>query len=648
MTSAPPQAVPKGLNMTHGQVLRALSGLLLGMFVTMIANTLVSTSLPQIVSDLHGTQTSYTWVVTGTLLATTISTPIWGKLSDITNRKVLLQVSLIVFVLASAAAGFSESPTTLIACRVFQGLGAGGMQALSQIVMADILSPRERGRYMGLFGGVMAVATVGGPLIGGWITDTFSWHWNFYLSLPFAIVAVIMLQKTLHLPPVDKTKKTSIDYLGIVLLSGGIALLLIWVSLAGNQTSVDAGSAQFTWASVQTLWMLVGSAVLLAAFIFDQLKAKDPLLDLHLFKNRTFTLSTVGSIAVGVAMFGCTVYLSQLMIMSRGASPSMAGLMTIPMMAGMLVISTLVGAIITRTGVWKPYMIFGSALLVAAMLLIGSTHYDTNYWLLATYMFLMGSGVGMIMQNLTLVVQNAVSPAQIGVATSTVSFFRTMGGTIGVSWLGAQLANKIPSLLGDRSDDLSAAMGTLAKQDPATAKSFSDAIANNQIPNPADMPDILRPIFESVYGDGIAHLFTVAAPIAVVTLLCVIFLPNLSLSHQTRSERQADQDAAANTGAVLVSGNAFTDTATGAVPVVHAADAAQDGAAAETRRGGVATVEAEHDDATDHGKHEAPVEPDAEPAVNPDEHGKHADAPEAPVAEPRPEEDGDEHHGRHV
>jgi len=710
MTSAPAQAAPGGLKMTHGQVLRALTGLLLGMFVTMLANTLVSTSMPRIIADLDGTlnQTHYTWVLTATLLATTISTPIWGKLADLTNRKVLLQISLVLFVVATAAAGFSQSSEMLIACRVFQGMGAGGMQALSQIVMADILSPRERGKYMGLFGGVMALATVGGPLIGGWVTDTFSWHWNFFLSLPFAALALIMLQKTLHLPDLKHQGKTKIDYLGIVLLSAGVSLLLIWVSLAGNDTAVAAGQKQFAWASAQTVWMLAGSAVLLIAFVITELRVADPLIRLALFKNRTFTLSTIGSVAVGVAMFGCTVYLSQLFIMSRGATPSEAGLMTIPMMAGMLVISTLVGAIITRTGVWKPYMIFGGVLLIGAMYLIGTTHYDTAYWILGSYMFLMGAGVGMIMQNLVLVVQNAVNPQDLGVATSTVSFFRTMGGTLGVSWLGALLANKVPELLQDRTSDLKAALMQLAQQDPAAAKGFQDAMTSGKIPNPGDMPGAIRPIFESIYGDGIAHLFTMAAPIAIITLICIIFLPNLSLSQKTRSERQATEDL--GTGSMPV----FAQTATGAVPVVTVAegssqpgtssvatavaerpadgspvpdDAASSGADASGEASSEGSAEASVDasvgaasleDSAHEGEHAAAVPTDAALSGSHlsgdhgkheagEEHGKHA-APVDPVtgepaaAEPiaseasaesveSPEGDGtegDEQHGRHL
>lgn len=626
MTSAPPETAPaKAAPMTHRQVLQALSGLLLGMFVSMIANTVVSTSMPTIVHDIDGSQADYTWVITAALLATTVSTPIWGKLADLFNRKVLLQLSLIIFVASSAVAGFSSSPEMLITMRVFQGLGGGGMAALSQIVMADIISPRERGRYMGLFGAVMAVGTVGGPLLGGWITDNMGgltpdgmgWRFNFFVAVPFAVAALFLLQKTLHLPQLEK-RKVSIDYLGIVFLGAGVSLLLIWVSMAG-----DSQSASFKWASMETVWMTGGAVLLLLAFVITELRVKEPLIDLGLFKNRTFTLAVVASISVGLAMFGAAVYLSQYMIMARGATPTMAGVMTIPMMAGLLVISTVVGALITRTGKWKRYVVAGSALLTLSLVLLGTIHYDTNYWLVALYMFVMGSGLGMVMQNLVLVVQNAVSPRELGVASSAVTFFRSLGGTIGVWWLGAMLANKLPSLLGERKADLENAAAELAKTDPAAAKAYGEMLASGQLPTPASMPETIRPIFEWAYGDALAHVFLLAAPLAVVTLIAVIFLPNLSLSRQTRSERaDAEKEDSAEGEPVLATplaatGPALTgaDLSQGTVP-----DADGPGHGAHRAAGGSGVMTAPEPEATD--------------APNPASSGL--------------PEDGREHHGRHL
>ncbi|MWJ23582.1 MFS transporter, partial [Clavibacter michiganensis subsp. michiganensis] len=416
-------------------MLRALTGLLLGMFVSMIANTVVSTSMPVIISDIGGDQTAYTWVITAALLATAIATPIWGKLADLVDRKVLFQVALVLFVAASAAAGFTTDPTFLIVCRVIQGLGGGGLAALSQVIMADIISPRERGRYAGLFGAVMAVATVGGPLAGGIITDLWGWRWNFFVSLPFALVALVMVQRTLHLPA-RESRKVSIDYLGIVLLSTATALLLIWVTNAGHQ---------FDWASATTAWMLGGAALAAVLFVVVELTVAEPLIPLTLFRDRTFTLGTIASIATGLAMFGASVYLSQYMQLARGATPTQAGLMTIPMIVGLLVSSTVIGGVITRTGVWKRWLVIGAVLLIAGAAMLGTLHYDTSFWLVSLYMFLLGAGVGMTMQNLVLVVQNTTDPRQMGVASSGVTFFRSLGGTIGVSVLGSILGTIIAS-----------------------------------------------------------------------------------------------------------------------------------------------------------------------------------------------------------
>ncbi|MCU1425801.1 MAG: transporter, partial [Microbacteriaceae bacterium] len=329
--------------MSHKQVLESLSGLLLGMFVSILAGTVVATSLPIIISDLDGDQSAYTWVVTSTLLATTVSTPLWGKFADLFNRKLLIQLALAIFVIGSAAAGFSQDTNTLIVFRVFQGLGGGGLAALSQIIMADIISPRDRGKYAGLFGGVMAIGTVGGPLLGGLVTDSFGWRWNFFIALPIAIVAIILLQRTLHLPKHPK-RKVHIDYLGAVLIAAGVSLLLIWVSLAGSN---------FEWLSATSLVMVGGAVVLLLAAVLVEFKVPEPIIPLSMFKNRTFTLAVVASISVGVSMFGTSVFLSQYMQLARGATPTQSGLLTIPMMAGLLIASTIFGGIISKRGNWK-------------------------------------------------------------------------------------------------------------------------------------------------------------------------------------------------------------------------------------------------------------------------------------------------------
>jgi len=534
------------------RVLQALIGLLLGMFVSMLASTVVSTSLPVIIHDLGGDQAAYTWVVTATLLTTAISTPIWGKLADLFDRKLLIQIAIAIFVLSTAAAGFSQDTTMLIACRAVQGIGAGGLAALSQVIMADIISPRERGRYMGLFGAVMAVATVGGPLLGGVVTDTLNWRWNFFIALPFAVAALIIQQRTLHLPARAK-KRVRIDYVGIVLLSTAVSLLLIWVTNAG--TSYD-------WWSTETILMVGGAVVAGVLFVVVELRSAEPLVPLTLFRNRTFTLAVIASIATGIAMFGTSVFLSQYMQMARGATPTEAGVMTIPMIAGLLLASVVVGALITRHGHWKPYLIAGAVLLIAGSYTLSTIHYDTNFALVSLYMFLLGAGVGTTMQNLVLIVQNTARPTEMGVASSGVTFFRSLGGTVGVSVMGATLASSASTLVAERQNDIAAALTALG----AEGAQIAAQLQSGAIPQVATLPESLRVIFEDVYATAIAHAFLIAVPVAVVSLIAIAFLPNVPLTRMTTSERIEATEADLATVSVSEGMDALAATGTITTP----------------------------------------------------------------------------------
>ncbi|MDS0199112.1 MFS transporter [Microbacterium imperiale] len=544
--------------MSRRGVLEALSGLLLGMFVSMLASTVVSTSLPVIIHDLEGTQTAFTWVVTATLLTTAISTPIWGKLADLTNRKVLYQLAIVIFVLATAAAGFSQTPEMLIAFRAVQGIGAGGLAALSQVLMADIISPRERGRYMGLFGAVMAVATIGGPLLGGVITDAWGWRWNFFVALPVAVAALVMVQQTLHIPAHPR-KQTRIDYLGIVLLSASVSLLLIWVTLAGDS---------FEWMSIETLLMVGGAVIGAILFVVTELKVREPLVPLTLFRNLTFTLSVIASIATGIAMFGASVFLSQYMQLARGATPTEAGLMTIPMIAGLLVASIGVGALITRTGRWKSFLIVGAILLIGGSSLLSTIHYDTDFTLVSIYMAMLGAGIGMTMQNLVLVVQNTSRPTEIGVASSGVTFFRSLGGTIGVSVMGAALASQVTTLVSDRTADIQAALLSLGDQ----AQTWAAQLQSGTLPQVSAMPEALRVVFEDIYATGISRSFLIAVPFAVLSLLAIVFLPNKPLNTMTTSERLQASEADFATVSVTEGMNSLTATGTVATQADEPAD----------------------------------------------------------------------------
>ncbi|MGN8244819.1 MDR family MFS transporter [Cellulomonas soli] len=506
--------------MTHREVLEALSGILLGMFVSILATSLVSSSLPRIITDLGGSQSAFTWVVTATLLTTTVTTPIWGKLADLFDRKMLIQVALVLSVVSSALAGLSQTTGQLIAARAFQGIGAGGLTALATVLIADIISPRERGRYMGYTGAIMALGMIGGPLIGGVVTDGPGWRWNFFFGLPFAVAAIVVLQRTLHLAPRPR-RVVHIDYAGAGLLSAGIATLLLWITFVGDN---------FAWGSWQTAAMVGGALALLTLAVLVESRAAEPIIPLRLFRNRTLVLAVVASISVGIALFGTSVFLSQYMQLARGKTPTQSGLMTIPMVAGMVLASTLSGRSISRSGHYKRFMVAGAITLTAGLALMGTIHYDTEFTLVAVYMAMLGAGVGMLMQNLVLAVQNTLDVQDIGAGTATVAFFRSLGGTIGVSVLGAVLGSRVGDLIAEGLVRLGV--------DPSALGGGSGAL-----PDLATLPDPVRVVVESAFGDGIAELFLLAVPVALVSLVAVCFLREVPLGTRSGAELRAQAEA---------------------------------------------------------------------------------------------------------
>jgi EmrB/QacA subfamily drug resistance transporter len=503
MTAAPPAptaaADQLASGMTHREVLEAMSGLLLGMFVAILSSTVVTTALPEIIGDLGGSQSSYTWVVTSTLLALTVSTPIWGKLADLFDRKLLVQTGLVMYTTGSILAGLSETTTWLIACRVLQGLGVGGLTALVQIILSDLVSPRERGRYSGYLGAVFGVGTVAGPLLGGVVTDAFGWRWCFYIGVPFAIAAFVVLQRTLHLP--RRRREVSIDYAGAVLIGGGVSSLLIWVSLAGQE---------YDWLSWQTAALVGLGLALCAAAIAVERRVREPLVPLRLFSDRTVVLAVIASVAVGIALFGTTVFLSQYMQIARGKSPTEAGVLSIPMVVGLFLASAIVGRIISRTGRYRRFMLAGTLLLTAGLGLMGTMDETTSLLEIGAFMLVLGAGLGMVMQNLVLVVQNAVALTDLGAGSSLVAFFRSLGGAIGVSVLGALLAHHARASIGEGL----AAQGI----DPAQVGGA------DRVPDVGSLPGPVAHVIEHAYGTGIAEMFLVAAPLGLVAFAALLFL----------------------------------------------------------------------------------------------------------------------------
>ncbi|NEA17080.1 MDR family MFS transporter, partial [Streptomyces halstedii] len=509
---------PAGTPMTHRQIMEALTGLLLGMFVAILSSTVVSNALPEIISDLGGGQSAYTWVVTASLLAMTATTPLWGKLADLFSKKLLVQIALIIYVAGSIVAGLSTSSGMLIVCRVVQGIGVGGLSALAQIVMAAMISPRERGRYSGYLGAVFAVATVGGPLLGGVITDTswMGWRWCFYVGVPFAVIALIVLQKTLKLPVVKREVK--VDWWGAFFISAAVSLLLLWVTFAGDK---------YDWMSWQTVVMVVGSALLALIFVFVESRASEPIIPLRLFRNRTITLASAASLFVGIGMFAGTVFFSQYFQLARGKSPTMSGVMTIPMIAGLFLSSTLSGQIITKTGRWKAWLVSGGFLLTAGLGMLGTIRYDTEYWHIAVFMFVMGLGIGMMMQNLVLATQNQVAPADLGAASSVVTFFRSLGGAIGVSALGAVLGNRVTRYVKDGLADLG----------PEGAAFGHGGTGGGGIPDLDKLPAPFRTVMEAAYGHGVADVFLYAAPAALLAFLLTLFIKEVALKTSAGNDK---------------------------------------------------------------------------------------------------------------
>lgn len=526
MTAPPAPDQAPATSMTNRQILQAMSGLMAGMFVAILAGTVVSNALPRIIADLGASQSSYTWVVTAELLAMTATVPLWGKLSDLYNKKLLLQLSLCMFVVGSLLAGFSHGVELLIFSRVVQGIGAGGLTALAQVVMASVIPPRRLGKYAGIFGAVFAVGTVAGPLVGGVLVDTswLGWRWCFFIGVPFALLAIVLLQRTLHLPTVRREVK--IDYLGALLIVTGVCALLIWVTLAGNQ---------FDWVSWQTAVLTIGGVLLLVAAVFVEARTPEPVIPLGIFRNRTVSLTTVASLLVGVAMFGGTVFLSQYFQVSLGKSPTVAGLMSLPMILGLLVSSTIAGQIISKTGKWKKYLVAGAVVMTVGLGLLSTIDAETHFALLSLFMAVLGVGVGMLMQNLVLAAQNDVPAAELGAATSVLSFFRSMGGTIGTSVLGAILANRV-------ADEM--AKG-LKESGIAGAAGGGSGGGESGVPDMTTLPAPMRSIVEHAYGVATADLFLIATPFALLALIAVVFLKEKPLKTTSGMERLAEESAGA-------------------------------------------------------------------------------------------------------
>ncbi len=493
-----------------------LGALMLTLLLAALDQTIVSTALPTITSDLGGLN-HISWVVTAYLLASTASTPIWGKMSDLHGRKLMLQSAVVVFVVASALAGLSQTMGQLIATRALQGLGGGGIMVLVMAVIADLIPPRERGKYSGLFGAVFGLASILGPLLGGFFTEQLSWRWIFYINLPLGIAAFVILGAVLHLP--RHRERHQIDWLGAALLVAGVTALLL-VTVWGGQ--------QFDWASPEILGLIAFGVGTLALFVWQELRTPEPIVSMKLFRDKVFTVTSGIGFVIGFAMFGSIIYLSIYLQVVYGSTPTEAGLQLLPLMAGMLVTSIGSGLLITRFGRYKIFPIIGTALAAVGLLLFSRLEADTPYWQIAVAMLVLGTGLGNVMQVLVLAVQNTVPQREIGAATSASTFFRSIGGSFGTAVFGAVWAARLAA-------ELTAALPGGATSGEAPTSSL-DAIQ-------ALPPEAQAAVLDA-FARAIDTTFLVAVPIMLVGFVLALFLPEVPLRRTHNIEEMIADDAA--------------------------------------------------------------------------------------------------------
>ncbi|MFC8097557.1 DHA2 family efflux MFS transporter permease subunit [Streptomyces sp. NPDC017454] len=511
----------QGQEQVSSGVLVSIGALLLGMLLAALDQTIVSTALPTIVSDLGGLE-HLSWVVTAYMLAATAATPLWGKLGDQYGRKKLFQTAIGIFLVGSVLCGVAQSMFQLIAFRALQGLGGGGLMVLSMAIVGDLVSPRERGRYQGLFGAVFGATSVLGPLLGGIFTEHLSWRWVFYINLPVGIVALAVIAAVLHIP--RRTTRHVIDYLGTLLIASVATCLVLVASLGGTT---------WAWGSPQIIGLAVLGVVLAALFVAVERRAAEPVLPLKLFRVRTFTLSAVISFVVGFAMFGAMTYLPTFLQVVRGVSPTMSGVHMLPMVFGLLLSSTVSGQIVSRTGRWKVFPVAGTAVTTLGLLLLHQLDENSATAEMSAYFFVFGLGLGLVMQVLVLIVQNAVAYEDLGVATSGATFFRSIGASFGVAVFGTVFAGRLGDKLADafRGAELppGVSVDTL-KADPRGIGA---------------LPPALRPEALGAYASAITDVFLYAAPVALLGFLLAWFLKEDRLRGSVRAP-DATQTLASN------------------------------------------------------------------------------------------------------
>ncbi|NJP31187.1 MDR family MFS transporter [Micromonospora thermarum] len=497
------------------QIRLLMVGLMTGMLLAALDQTIVGTALPTIVGELGGIN-HYSWVVTAYLLASTASTPLYGKMADLYGRRPVFLFSIGAFLVGSLLAGLSQDMTQLIVTRGVQGLGAGGLMTLAFTIISDVVPPRERGRYQGLFGAVFGLSSVAGPLVGGYFAET-DWRWIFYINVPLAILAIIVCSRVLRLVPFTR-RQHAIDWLGAALLVAGVSSLLLALSWGGNE---------YAWGSGVIIGLFAAGAVLGGLFVVQEARVAEPILPLRLFRSATFALSNAAGFVLGLVMFGSIIFIPLYLQIVKGASPTRSGLLMLPMMGGIIVTSVLTGRAMSQIGRYKWFPVAGSAVLLVGMLLFTRLEVRTSLWLAFFFMVVIGIGLGLCMQSLILAVQNAVSMRDLGAGTSSATFFRSLGGSFGVAILGTVLSSRLTSELAGR---LPGAIAQLPpEQQAAVAASGGADVSVNDPATILALPGPVRAAVQTSFVEALDLVFLTAGLIAIVAVLVTLALPDEKL-----------------------------------------------------------------------------------------------------------------------